>query len=264
MAAKTGSVLFARKGSAAWITLNRPKLRNALDAATMRELARMLREAERSDARCVVLTGAGENFCGGGDVTADTSDEGYYQYTATFADGSDAIAALTKPLIVRAKGRATAFGMALTCMADIAVATHDTVFGTPEITHGMFPMMAMGPIAAEMGRKAAWRLFYGGELVSGDDAMALGILTEVAKDTADLDVRVAKWIERIEKADPRPLAVGRKLFNDLLDAPRSEVVRLGGKGVLRLLELRRGTAPPLADYLKSDSLDDSPDPKKKG
>jgi enoyl-CoA hydratase/carnithine racemase len=255
MAAEADSVLFDRRGGAAWITLNRPKMRNALDAATMRALAKTLRDAERSDARCVVLTGAGGNFCAGGDVTADTSDEGYYQYTATFADGSDAIAALTKPLIVRAEGRATAFGMALTCMADIAVATHDTVFGTPEITHGMFPMMAMGPIAAEMGRKAAWRLFYGGELISGDDAMALGILTEVAKDSADLDARIARWVERIEKADPRPLAVGRKLFNDLLDAPRSEEVRLGGKGVLRLLVLRRGTAPPLADYLKGDSQD---------
>ena len=53
--------------------------------------------------------------------------------------------------------------MAIVALADVAIATADAVFGTPEITHGMFPMMAMGPIASEIGRKAAWRLFYSGD-----------------------------------------------------------------------------------------------------
>ena len=244
------SVLYAVRDQAAWITINRPDLRNALDAATMKDLARSLREAEHADARCVVLTGAAGNFCGGGDVSVVRTHEDYHAYTANLAEVCDAIAALTKPLIARVQGRATAAGMALVALSDIGVATRDAVFGTPEISHGMFPMMAMGPIAAEMGRKAAWRLFYGGELISGADALALGLLTEVADDEADLDRRVQDWVARIVKADPRPLALGRQLFHELLDAPRSQEVRLGGKYVLRLLELRR-SAPPRADYLVS-------------
>lgn len=244
------TVILDATGVAARITLNRPELRNALDAPTMRALARALRDAEHADARCVVLTGSEGNFCGGGDVSVVRTQEDYYQYTASFAEIYDAIAALTKPLIARVAGRATAAGMALVALSDIAIATRDAVFGTPEISHGMFPMMAMGPIAAEIGRKAAWRLFYSGELISGPDALALGILTEVADDTADLDRRVQNWVERLAKADSRPLALGRQLFYELLDTPKSEAVRLGGKYVLRLLELRR-SAPPRADYLVS-------------
>lgn len=244
------SVLFALRGNAAWLTINRPELRNALDVTTMKELARKLRDAERAEARCVVLTGGGGNFCGGGDVSVLETQEDYYQYTASFADIYDAIAALSKPLIVRVSGRATAAGMAIVALADIAIAADDSVFGTPEVSHGMFPMMAMGPIAAEIGRKAAWRLFYGGELISGTDALALGLLTELAAGPADLDSRVEAWIARIAKADPRPLAVGRQLYYELLDAPKSQAVRLGGKSVLRLLAIRQAP-PPRADYLVS-------------
>jgi len=245
---RADSVLYAVRGSAAWITLNRPELRNALDASTMKALARTLREAEHGEARCVVLTGNGDNFCGGGDVSVARTQEDYHQYTASLAEVDDAIAALTKPLITRISGRATAAGMAIVALSDIAVATRDSVFGTPEISHGMFPMMAMGPIAATIGRKAAWRLFYGGDLIQATEAFALGLLTEVAEDPADLDRRVDAWIARIAKADPRPLALGRQLFYELLDAPPSQAVRLGGKAVLHLLALRQ-SAPQRADYL---------------
>src|SRR6185369_4478827 len=219
---RSGDVLFEVKGSAAWITLNRPELRNALDAATMKALARRLREAEHADVRCVVLTGSGGNFCGGGDVSVVRTREDYHDYTANLADACDAIAALTKPFIARVTGRATAAGMAIVALSDIAVATQDAVFGPPEISHGMFPMMAMGPIAAEIGRKAAWRLFYGGELITAADALDLGVLTEIAEDASDLDRRVEGWIARIAQADPRPIALGRQLFYELLDAPRSQ------------------------------------------
>lgn len=247
----SGNVLAQRKGAAAWLTIDRPELRNALDVITMKGLARALRHAEHEDARCVVLTGSGDAFCAGGDVSVLQTQEDYFEYTASFAEIYDAIAALTKPLIVRVRGRATAAGMAIVALADIAVATRESVFGTPEITHGMFPMMAMGPIAAEMGRKAAWRLFYGGELISSADALALGLLTEVADDVPDLESRVERWVQRIVGADPRPLAVGRQLFYELLDAPRAEAVRLGGKSVLRLLALRQ-SPPPRAEYLLAE------------
>ena len=248
---RSDSVLYAARGGAAWITLNRPELRNALDAATMKALARRLREAEHADVRCVVLTGGGGSFCGGGDVSVVRTHEDYHDYTANLAEVCDAIAALTKPFITRVCGRATAAGMAIVALSDIAVATRESVFGTPEISHGMFPMMAMGPIAAEIGRKAAWRLFYSGDLIGGADALALGLLTEVAEDEADLDRRVDAWIARVAGADPRPLALGRQLFYELLDAPPSQAVRLGGKCVLKLLALRQ-SAPPRADYLVSE------------
>jgi enoyl-CoA hydratase/carnithine racemase len=245
------TVRFAVQGHAAWITLDRPGLRNALDVNTMKRLALALRDADRAEARCVVLQGSGDDFCAGGDVSVSKTQEDFFQYTSSFAEVCDAIAALGKPLVARVRGRATAAGMAIVALADIAIATADSIFGTPEITHGMFPMMAMGPIASELGRKAAWRLFYGGELISGEDALALGLLTEVANGQADLDERVDRWVGRIAQADPRPLAVGRQLFHELLDAPRSASVRLGGKSVLRLLALRQ-SAPPRADYLVSE------------
>jgi enoyl-CoA hydratase/carnithine racemase len=244
------NILFAVRGGAAWITLNRPELRNALDVATMKALAWRLREAQHAEVRCVVLTGSGGNFCGGGDVSVVQTHEDYHQYTASFAAVYDGIAALTKPFITRVAGRATAAGMALVALSDIAIATSDSVFGTPEISHGMFPMMAMGPIAAEVGRKAAWRLFYSGEVIGSRDALALGLLTEIAEGEVELDGRIDDWIACIEKADPRPLALGRQLFYELLDAPKAQAVRLGGKSVLRLLELRQ-SAPPRADYLVS-------------
>lgn len=234
------NVQLERKGSALWVTLSRPGLRNALDLTTTLELASALREANRDEtSRCVVLTGAGEDFCGGGDVSTIKTLDDYVRYAGAFAEIDDAVTALRKPFITRIRGRATAGGTALAILADVAIASDDSLFGTPEIVFGMFPLMAMSVIAHEIGQKECWKMFYSGELFGTQKARELGILTESVPTAAELDARVDHWVSQISRGSPLALSVGRGLYYELRTRTREQSIRLGGQALIDLLEQRK-------------------------
>src|SRR6187549_684692 len=138
-------------GPVARLTIDREERRNALSWPLIAELRRALALAKADeDVRVVVLTGAGEvAFCAGADLDGMAGGgsftdlhEGRGQLADLFRD----LYALGKPTIARAQGYALAggFGLALAC--DLLVAADDAVFGTPEITLGLWPHMITVPL----------------------------------------------------------------------------------------------------------------------
>jgi enoyl-CoA hydratase len=181
-------VTYERRGAAALLTIDRPERRNAVDPPTADRLLEGYRSFEADEeARVLVLTGAGEEaFCAGADlksVAAATEDEEIAkQWLAPRPHGPLGFTRLTasKPTIAAISGWALAGGLELALWCDLRVGTEMAKLGFPERRWGV-PLIDGGtqrlPRIVGMGR--ALDLILSGRIVEAEEALAIGLLTEV-------------------------------------------------------------------------------------
>ena len=141
------AVELERRGAAAWLWLNRPELRNALNDVVMGSISDFLREIEKdSQCRVVVLAGRGQAFCAGGDLSrmeqaAKLTKARAKAEAARFAHLLHRMHAFPKPLVARVHGPAFAGGMGLVAACDLVVAAEEAEFCLPEVRIGLVPAM---------------------------------------------------------------------------------------------------------------------------
>jgi enoyl-CoA hydratase len=175
----TDEVRYERVGAAAVLTIDRPHRRNAVDGPTAERLLEGVEAFEADDgARVLVLTGAGVSFCAGADLKAlDT-----YAGRLDLPDGPMGFTRRTptKPTIAAIGGWCLAGGLELALWCDLRVAAEGSTLGFPERRWGV-PLIDGGtqrlPRIVGMGR--ALDLILTGRLVGADEALAIGLLTEV-------------------------------------------------------------------------------------
>src|SRR5207247_6738238 len=130
-----------RDGAVLTITLNRPDVLNAFNAAVHAGLAAALRDARKPEVRAVVLTGAGRAFCVGQDLTefreapGDIGDRLRSGYHANVL----AIRALEKPVIAAVNGAAAGAGLSIACVCDIRIAADSATFIPAFVNIGLVP-----------------------------------------------------------------------------------------------------------------------------
>jgi enoyl-CoA hydratase len=174
------SVDYERRGAAALVTIDRPERRNAIDGPTAEALHdAFVRFEADEDARVLVLTGAGElAFCAGADLKAIESFAG----RLTVAEGPLGFTRLTpsKPTIAAISGFALAGGLELALWCDLRIAAEDSTLGFPERRWGV-PLVDGGtqrlPRIVGFGR--AMDMILTGRMVSAEEALAIGLLTEI-------------------------------------------------------------------------------------
>jgi enoyl-CoA hydratase/carnithine racemase len=123
------------------LTLNRPDAFNALSEAMLEALERALKDIAQSDARVVVLAGAGRAFCAGHDLKEMRAEPALDYYRELFARCSRmmlTIQRMPQPVIARAHGVATAAGCQLVAMCDLAVASSEARFAVSGVNLGLF------------------------------------------------------------------------------------------------------------------------------
>jgi enoyl-CoA hydratase len=176
----TDEVRYERVGAAAVLTIDRPHRRNAVDGPTAERLLEGVEAFEADDgARVLVLTGAGAiSFCAGADLKAlDT-----YAGRLDLPDGPMGFTRRTptKPTIAAIGGWCLAGGLELALWCDLRIAAEGSKLGFPERRWGV-PLIDGGtqrlPRIVGMGR--ALDLILTGRLVGADEALAMGLLTEV-------------------------------------------------------------------------------------
>jgi isohexenylglutaconyl-CoA hydratase len=211
-------VLVTRQGGVVTATLNRPERRNAMNAALVAQLDALLAElAMDTTARVLVLTGAGGHFCAGldltevGDATGDAETRLAAQLARNRRTGERfaAIAALPQVVIARIEGAAFAGGLGFVCGADIAIAAHNARFAAPEVRRGLVPAQILPWMDRRMGRAATTRMVLEGRTVTAAEALAVGLVHEVA---ADLDAAVAACIAHVLQGAPGALAETKALL----------------------------------------------------
>jgi enoyl-CoA hydratase len=207
----------------ATVTLNRPKVLNALSPDLIREVNLALAELDADEAvRAVVLTGGPRVFAAGADI-GDMADRTAVEQLRRDQTGRWAgIAAFGKPLIAAVNGYALGGGCELALMCDLIIAGDSARFGQPEINLGIIPGAGgtqRWPRTA--GKYAAMEIMLSGSPVTAQRAHELGIVNKVVP--TEMTVVLAKRMARqlAEKA-PLALRMAKEAVIKAFESPLSE------------------------------------------
>jgi methylglutaconyl-CoA hydratase len=226
-----------RKGPAAWLWLNRPELRNALNDLVLNSISNSLRDLEKDDScRVVILAGRGQAFCAGGDLSrmekaAKLTRAKSKTEAMRFANLLYRMHTYPKPLIARVHGAAFAGGMGLVAACDLVVAAEDAEFCLPEVRIGLVPAMISPYIVRAIGEQQARRYLLTGERLPAPEAERLG-LVHACVPAAELDARVEKFAAQLAQAGPQALARTKKLLTRVAKAPIGPALSAHTAGVL--------------------------------
>jgi len=171
------SVRFETRGAVAIVTLDRPQVRNAVDAATAEALADAFRRFDADDALAVaVLTGAQGTFCAGADLKATAERRGNRVKLEGDGPMGPSRMLLSKPVIAAVEGFAVAGGLELAMWCDLRVAARDAVFGVYCRRWGV-PLVDGGSVRLSrmLGHSHALDLILSGRGVSGEEARTMGL-----------------------------------------------------------------------------------------
>lgn len=202
------------KDGVAALTLNRPEVRNALNATLIRELERALAMLEADPAaRVIVLEGAGDKaFCAGADLKGVGDRGTTLQARESFGGLArilEAVARMKTPVIAKVRGFALAGGCGLAAGCDIVVAADDAVFGLPEIKIGLLPFIVMAPILRSVGRKRGMLMILSGEQVSAREAYEMGLVSRLVP-PADLSPAVDTLARTLAGFSPAALGLAKE------------------------------------------------------
>ena len=167
------------------LTLNRPERRNALTPAMQNELIVALEDAAASETtRLLILTGAGEAFCAGLDLSELQAMAGKSAFEAE--DDAHRISRMLRtlfelpiPTIAQVNGHAIAGGTGLATVCDFTLAAPTAKFGYTEARIGFVPALVSAYLMLQIGDKRARDLLLTGRFFSADEALALGLINEV-------------------------------------------------------------------------------------
>jgi len=204
-------VLVEKRGSALWITLNRPDKRNAFNSEVLAAVGEGWRRASADpEVRAVVLTGAGEKaFCARGDLQPGQAFAFDHAKPSTdYADLVRAVARSTVPSIARVNGVCMAGGMGLLCMTDLAVAVDTAVFGLPEVKVGLFPMQVLAMIEGLAPPRVVREWTLTGDSFDARAALEAGLVNHVVP-AAELDAKVEALVSKVAASSPTAIRRGK-------------------------------------------------------
>ena len=177
-------ILLERDEGVVTLTLNRPEKRNALSLDLREQFAGALTElAADDDVGCLVITGAGNAFCSGMDVTEFGGDRANRERIVELSVAAfGAIMTFPRPAIAAVNGPAVAGGFAIALHCDIRIASESARFGFGELRIGVPPSYAAARATLPAG--VARELSLSGRIVHAGEAADLGIVSEVVEPDA--------------------------------------------------------------------------------
>jgi enoyl-CoA hydratase len=190
-----GPVRYETRGAVAIVTIDRPHVRNAVDATTAAALLVAFEQFEANDDLAVaVLTGAGGTFCAGADLKALSSGNTKRAESVLDPDGplGPTRRLLDKPVIAAVEGHAVAGGLEIAAWCDLRVAARDAVFGVFCRRWGV-PLVDGGTVRLSrlLGHSHALDLILTGRGVSGDEALRMGVANRLCEPGTALTTAIA-------------------------------------------------------------------------
>lgn len=217
-------VLLSVDGAIATITLNRPAVGNTVNM----EMARALLAAaiacdQNASLRCVVLTGAGKLFCGGGDLSSfaeagDAIPAFLSELAGTYHLAISRLMRMRKPLLVVVNGPAAGAGLSLALIGDVVIAAETAHFSAAYGSVGLSPDGGMSWLLPRLvGIRRAQEIIISNRRVSATEAAAMGMITRVVVDD-DLAAEAVRASQTLAAAPTAAVAEARALLLESSDA----------------------------------------------
>jgi 2-(1,2-epoxy-1,2-dihydrophenyl)acetyl-CoA isomerase len=209
-----------REGAVLTITLNRPDVLNAFNAAMHKSLAAALKEARSPEIRAVVITGAGRGFCVGQDLTEFKEAAGDIgsRLRETYHPNVVAIRALEKPVIAAVNGAAAGAGMSFACACDLRIAADSASFVPAFINIGLVPDSGGSYFVTRiLGPARAFEWLTSGRKLSAAEAHGWGLVSEVVETDA-LGARAAEVAGQLAALPTRGIGMTKRLIDHALNA----------------------------------------------
>ena len=224
------NVLYEKKGAIAYVTLNRPKVLNALNQRTWQDLRAAFEDArDDADVRGAILTGAGDKaFIAGADISE------LAQVTAVQAERSSTygqevlnlVENLGKPVVAAINGFALGGGCETAMACTIRLATESARFGQPEVKLGVLPGGGgTQRLPRLVGKGRALQLILSGEMISAPEAYRIGLVNEVVP-AADLIPRAEAILKQIFANAPLAVRYSLEAVNKGLETSQTEGLAL--------------------------------------
>jgi enoyl-CoA hydratase len=211
-------VVVERRGAVAFVTLNRPGARNAINFALCSAFCAAIAEAQ--DARCIVVTGADPAFCAG----LDLKDLGVDKLSE-LPSYADALARSAVPLIAAVNGAAVTGGFEIALGCDFIVASERAVFADTHMRVGVYP----GPVLVDLPRRIgmAWarEMSMTGNFVDAATALRIGLANHVTAHD-ELVPFALELAGAIADADPAMIAQMRRDWDASMGPPLAEARRI--------------------------------------
>jgi enoyl-CoA hydratase/carnithine racemase len=216
------------------ITLNRPAKKNAINAAMWNDLLETFRDiAGRTTDRVVVITGAGDAFCSGADLSGgggSTTSEPRHQFYAMRHVGDVALALhrLPQPTIAKVNAVAVGAGCNLALGCDLIVASDEARFSEIFARRGLSVDFGGSWLVPRLiGLHKAKELAFFADIISAKEAEAMGLVTRVVP-AGQLDALVADWALRLAQGPPIALAQTKRLLIDAFEVTLDEALEREG------------------------------------
>jgi methylglutaconyl-CoA hydratase len=232
-------------GGIAQLMLNRPEKRNALDRASIAALTAELQRCAADPAvRMVQITGAGEVFCAGADLT-EMRAQAQADATANLADAEQLavmlgiLDSLPKPTLARVNGDGYGGALGLLGACDIVVAVEAAKFAFTEVRLGIIPAVVSPFVLDRIGEGGARRYFLTAETLTAEALRDLGLVHEVVPAEL-LDAACARIADAVLKGAPQALAEAKALIRDVSRGGARDRAAASVAAAARLARLRVG------------------------
>jgi 2-(1,2-epoxy-1,2-dihydrophenyl)acetyl-CoA isomerase len=226
----TPTVELETRGAVALVTLNRPDSANTLNLQmAMDLLAAALACARNAAVRAVVLTGAGRNFCFGGDLRAmasrETSGDDYIRELTTYLHAAIAhFVRMDSPVLAAVNGTAAGAGVGLVAMADLALCARSSKFNLAYTKAGLTPDAGTSfLLPRNIGAKRTMELLLLNRTLQAEEALAWGLVNEVVPDEQLLP-RSLEMAERLAQGASGAYGATKRLVAHALGALESQMV----------------------------------------
>ncbi|GAA3099989.1 enoyl-CoA hydratase/isomerase family protein [Streptosporangium carneum] len=218
MADNAEVVLCRTDGRVRVITLNRPRVRNALNSELMRLFHQAVDDAVADpDVGAIVITGNGPAFSAGADLkeagTSPRPDDLWGRYAQAVDNDRiyERLSRVPKPVIAAVNGFAVGGGCALAVSCDVVIAADTARFSYPETNHGIAPVTVAVGLSRVVGRLQALDLLLSGRFVEAAEAHAMGMVTRIVP-AADLMTEAVGYAQALAEKSPTAIRLTKRIF----------------------------------------------------